>query len=109
MSIIFSGAAIGDLDSIEDHFRRTAGEQLVQLFQKRLAHSLSLFEQFPFSAPEFEPPITQLPDMRYFPIRMFSSYAVYYQPINDGIRVVRVLHTSRNVSVVFNPAPDSPV
>ena len=39
-----------------------------------------------------------LPGMRSFPA---GNYVIYYRPIADGIRVLRVLHGARNMEDVF--------
>lgn len=104
MSIAYAAAALADLDQIEDDLR-TIGPHVLRLFLARLARALTLRERLPLSAPEYEPPDPRLPGLRYFPIRRFESYAVFYQPTADGIRVVRVLHTSRNVAAIFAPDP----
>ncbi|MFO0825859.1 MAG: type II toxin-antitoxin system RelE/ParE family toxin [Gemmataceae bacterium] len=104
MSIVFAAAALADLDQIEDDLR-AVGPHVLLLFHERLARALSLRESFPLSAPEYQPPDPRLPGMRYFPIRRFNAYAVFYQPTESGIRVVRVLHTSRNLAVLFTPDP----
>ncbi len=104
MSIVYAAEAITDLDQIEDDLR-TAGAHVLRMFHQRLARALGLRERLPFTAPEYQPPDPRLPDLRYFPIRRFESYAVFYQPTPDGIRVVRVLHTSRNIATIFDPDP----
>ncbi|MCE9564787.1 MAG: type II toxin-antitoxin system RelE/ParE family toxin [Planctomycetes bacterium] len=104
MSIVYAGAALADLDQIEDDLRQV-GIHVLQLFHRRLSRALALRERLPLSAPEYQPPDPRLPGMRYFPIRRFESFAVFYQPTDDGIRVVRVLHTSRNIAVIFAPDP----
>ena len=37
------------------------------------------------------------PELRVWPVPDFSSYLVFYVPIEDGIMVIRILHSSRNV------------
>lgn len=39
-----------------------------------------------------------LPDLRSFPI---DNYVVFYQQIEDGIDVIRLLHGSRDIEEVF--------
>lgn len=38
------------------------------------------------------------PDVRSFP---FGRYVIFYLPIDDGIDVVRVLHSARDIDAVF--------
>ena len=37
-------------------------------------------------------------DLRSFP---FGRYVIFYEPIDDGIDVVRVLHSARDIDAVF--------
>jgi toxin ParE1/3/4 len=107
MSVVFAAAALADLDGIEDDLGRR-GAHLVRLFRTRLAQGLALRERLPLSAAEHQPPDPRLPGLRYFPIRRFESYAVFYQPIAGGVRVVRVLHTSRDLGLIFTTDADPP-
>jgi plasmid stabilization system protein ParE len=108
MSVVYATAALADLDVIEDDLRFAGGDTLIQLFHQRLSRALTLHERLPLAAPQYQPPNPQLPGLRYFPIRRFTSYAVFYQPIIDGIRVIRILHTSRNIAAIFDPSPVPP-
>lgn len=35
----------------------------------------------------------QLKGLRFFPIKRFNNYIVYYKEIKDGIEIIRVLHS----------------
>jgi plasmid stabilization system protein ParE len=107
MSIAYAASARADLDDIEDNLMRI-GPHVLVLFHRRLARALNLFERFPFAAEEYEPADPRFPGMRYFVIRRFESYAVFYEPISNGIRVLRVLHSSRNFTTIFIPPSDPP-
>ena len=43
-------------------------------------------------------PISLLPDLRSFPM---GNYVVFYQQIDGGIDVIRLLHGSRDIEEVF--------
>jgi toxin ParE1/3/4 len=44
--------------------------------------------------------------LRQFPVRPFD-YVIFYRPIDDGIRIIRVLHGRRDIAGVFqNEPPD---
>lgn len=38
----------------------------------------------------------------------FGRYVTFYEPLADGIDVVRVLHSARDIDAVFDPDPDAP-
>jgi len=40
------------------------------------------------------------PTIRSFPI---GKYVLFYQPIEDGIEIIRVLHGARDIEALFNP------
>jgi toxin ParE1/3/4 len=42
------------------------------------------------------------PGLRRFPV---GNYAIFYRPINDGIDVIRVLHTARDLEALFAGLP----
>lgn len=45
---------------------------------------------------------SRLQDLRLFPVSAkFDHYLVFYRPTDDGIHVVRVLHSSRDIEALF--------
>lgn len=36
----------------------------------------------------------------------FGRYVIFYEPLTDGIDVVRVIHSARDVDAVFDPDSD---
>ncbi len=40
------------------------------------------------------------PRIRSFPI---GNYVLFYQPLEDGIEIIRVLHGARDIEALFNP------
>ena len=40
---------------------------------------------------------TKLNNIRFFPMKKFSKYFVFYEELNDQIRVIRILHYSRDI------------
>ena len=41
-------------------------------------------------------------DLRSFP---FGRYVIFYTPVHDGIDVVRVLHSARDIDAAFGEEP----
>lgn len=37
----------------------------------------------------------------------FGRYVIFYEPLPDGIDVIRVLHSARDIDAVFDPDPDA--
>lgn len=48
---------------------------------------------------EFRNP--RLEGLRMWPVRGFEKHLVFYQPLADGIRVVRVLHGARDIEGIL--------
>jgi toxin ParE1/3/4 len=42
-----------------------------------------------------------LAGLRYWSIRGFPKYLIFYRPLDDGIEVVRVLHGRRDIESLF--------
>jgi plasmid stabilization system protein ParE len=107
VSIDFTPHAVYDIDTIAEYLevgKARGGSR----FRDDLAHRLAHLEQFPSAAQLFEPPTPRHPGLRVGRLLKFRRYAIYYRPVDGGILVLRVLHTSRNVAVSFAPDPDPP-
>jgi toxin ParE1/3/4 len=59
-----------------------------------------LFQNPSMGAP-YESGIPSLLKVRRLPIRGFEKYLLFYQPVKEGIEVVRVLHGSRDILRIF--------
>jgi toxin ParE1/3/4 len=46
-------------------------------------------------------PNPSLSSLRFWPIKGFRSYLIFYRPSLDGIEVVRILHAARNIDSIF--------
>lgn len=68
-------AADGVIDAIVDHANIVSAQPLAARARPELAA-----------------------DLRSFPE---GSYVVFYEPLSDGIRIIRVLHGARDVDVIF--------
>lgn len=67
------------VDRLDEQFRMLAGQPMIGRAREEMARG-----------------------MRSFP---FGRYVVFYMPLDDGIDVIRVLHSSQDVDSVFNPEP----
>jgi len=102
VSIDFTPHAVYDIDDASERLvirRGGAGTR----FRHDLLELLDRLERLLQSAAEYEPPSPLFPGLRVAQLSKYKRYAVYYQPTADGILVVRCLHCSRNVSVIFGP------
>ena len=42
-------------------------------------------------------------DIRFWPIRGFENYLIFYRPTSDGIEVLRVVHGAQDINRLFEP------
>lgn len=45
---------------------------------------------------------TRLTGIRLWPVLGFSKYLIFYQVTEDSIRVLRVLHSARDIAALFD-------
>lgn len=63
----------------------------------KIVHSMEMLSKMPEMAQK-RPKLSEIyPDLRMWPVNEFSKYLVFYVPIEDGILVIRILHSSRNI------------
>ena len=67
-----------------------------------IEEKLKLLSRHPMSG-QARPDLHQ--DVRCFPVGKYD-YTVFYRPVNDGIEVVRVLHSSRDIPRIFRTGED---
>lgn len=51
----------------------------------------------------------RLAGLRMWPIAEFPRELIFYRPVEDGIEVVRVLHSSRDIEAVLEEEPRTPI
>ena len=55
----------------------------------------------PGMGPEWGSELPVMSGVRFWPIRGFSKYLIFYKPTKNGIEVLRVLHGARDIESVF--------
>lgn len=88
-----------DLAIEELHFKFGAGAS--GIFQRRLGETLELLCRNPLMVAAIDPPYPRYPDLRVVPVNRFDGRLVCYVPTSSGIRVVRVLLSSRDLDAIF--------
>ena len=92
--IIKSPAAEKDLDDIWDYIAEDNPDRAVQ-FLRMLEEKLDTLAQTPQIGRLRE---ELAPKLRSFPVK---NCIIFYEPLEDGIFIVRVLHTSRDIDTIF--------
>jgi toxin ParE1/3/4 len=95
MSVQFSLEASRDLEEVKDYISQDnpdAAVRLILLIREKCA----LLAQQPGIGRDRSDILSGL---RGFPV---GNYVIFYQPTNDGIAVVRVLHGARDIPELFD-------
>ncbi len=100
MSVLIRPAAESDLIEIADYLDARSA-QVAERFQAAAQRTFELLELQPGMGRPHAPPHPNLPGLRVWRIIDFPRYAVYYLPADDGITIVRVLHTSRDRTTII--------
>ena len=89
--IVFSARAIRDLDAIGDYVAARSNEERAEWFLRSVDEKILLHANIPLGGQLRD---ALRPGMRSFPV---GNYVVFYRPLKDGIRVLRILHASRDL------------
>ena len=89
--IDYTETALRDLDEIFDHIAEDSAQQADKLIRsvEEKIETISVHTGMGRHRDEMGV------GLRSFP---FASYIIFYRPVEDGLIVVRVLHTSRDIS-----------
>jgi toxin ParE1/3/4 len=91
--------ARADLDAIWLHIARdAASESIATHLIESIVAKFALFARFPFIG-------RTLASERHLDVRSFAvhQYVVFYRPLPSEIRILRVIHTSRDAFFLFDP------
>jgi toxin ParE1/3/4 len=104
--VTYSSAAEEDLATSAAFIQRDSVNAAVRLLDsfdktvKQLQHSPLLGSQCRFANPHFE-------GMRLWPVVGFRNYLIYYVLRHDVLEIVRILHSSRDVGLIFGESEQS--
>jgi len=101
VSVEIPPRAQADIDIESEDLGQRYGQPTAERFQDQLARLLSRLDALPTSAAEVDPPYPNHPGLRVAQVPRFPHQLVYYVPTPAGIRVVRVLHSSRDIDAIF--------
>jgi plasmid stabilization system protein ParE len=101
MSIEIAGRAQIDMELLAEEIRDDSGVAAAERFADRLNRTLALLERLPQLGEIIDPPFPRYPDLRMVQVRRQPHHIIYYHPTRTGIRVVRVLHSSRDAGAIF--------
>ena len=90
-----------DIELAADEIRADRGDRAATLFLDRVTRTLRLLERLPYLGGAPDPPYPRYPDMRLYGVLQQPHHVVYYEPTPTGVRVIRVLHSSRDADAIF--------
>jgi toxin ParE1/3/4 len=89
-----------DLDQIGDYIAERGGDDRADRMLDRIAQAMHRIADHPLTGrtrDELQSGLRSVP---------IQSYIIFYVPLPDGIRVVRVLHGARDSSSIFEDETD---
>lgn len=98
--IFRSNTVLHDLDELASYIQGDSPDAAIRFLAAAeasfefLATSPELGQRQEFHRPE-------LAELRVWQVQGFENYLIFYQPLEHGIEVVRVLHAARDVAAVF--------
>ncbi len=99
-TVVLTPLAREDFLQIWGYIAGHSDEETADSFVTRLAEKCEIIATSPLG---YRMRDELLPGLRSFP---FRSYMIFYVPITDGIEVIRVLHSARDIDSIFHPESD---
>jgi len=96
--------ALAELDLIEhiDYLQDQASAEFALRFIDAVEHALERLTEQPAIGARREFADPRLVGIRMWPVPEFPRYLIFYQHSDDEIRVLRVLHSSRDITSLFS-------
>lgn len=95
--LIISPEADADTDEIA-FYLALQNEELSLRFLAAVKETIEFLLENPNAGRQRDrPSINRLP-IRQWPVRGFSNYLVFYRPLDNGVRILRVLHGAQNLT-----------
>lgn len=87
------------LDDLENLFAWIAKDNLAaaERFKANARRDFEQLAQMPEMGPRHRMAHSRLHNLRFWPIKGFNNFLIFYQPIERGIEVIRVLHGARDL------------
>jgi toxin ParE1/3/4 len=99
-SIHIRQRAHADLLEIIDYLR-THSESAAVRFVLEAYSEFRFLAEHPGAGPIRRGVPKRLRGLRFWPMKRFSNYLVFYLPLEDGVDIIRVLHGARNVGRII--------
>ncbi|MCB1567944.1 MAG: type II toxin-antitoxin system RelE/ParE family toxin [Xanthomonadales bacterium] len=109
-SVHWREGARRDLDDAAEWYAQQGGETLELRFVAAVESTVLMVRQHPVvGSTRHAGYVTDLPaPLRYFPIRPFESYLIYYIDLPEHIEVIRVWHAARGLDALLGDEESQP-
>ena len=103
-AILIRPGAQTDLEEQRDYLE-TQNPVVADRYLESVEQTLEQLSRFPLMGRQRDYDHPRLSGMRMRPVRGFEKYLIFYLPGADGIEVVRVLHSARDIERIFATEP----
>jgi len=93
---------VRDIEEIYAYLESEAGGQVATDWLRVLVGAVETLRSFPRRCPMVLEVNTPWPELRYLLVgRGVSTYRIYFNVSDEGVRVIRVVHCSRNLALAL--------
>lgn len=96
LKINITPLADADLDEAAAYIAKDNIKAALKLYDYA-KETLTLLAEHPLTGTQYHTATNGLSDVRFFPMKKYTNYLVFYIPFNDEIRIIRILHRARNI------------
>ena len=90
-----------DLVEIFQHLIQHAGLATARRFRAEAEATFGRLVRMPGIGASYDPDDPSFQGLRVFPVSRHRKYLVFYQPVDDGINVLRILHGARDIAGIL--------
>jgi toxin ParE1/3/4 len=100
MRVVHAEAVFEELVSLSFHIALD-DENVAQIFLDSCDKTFGFLAEnrFAGAARKFDNPL--LKDIRMWRVKGFEKYLIFYQPLVDGVKILHVVHSSKNYHLLF--------
>ena len=92
-----------DLDLLAKYIARDNIEAAIRLYN-RAEETFENLSQTPFIGAKHKSQYHPSKDIRFCSIKNFARYIVFYEVLIDKVRVIRILHSARDIDALLIPS-----
>jgi toxin ParE1/3/4 len=93
--------ATRDIDELVNYYRTEAGPTVALRFINNAERAFAHLAEMPRMGARLGFDQSPFPDIRRWHIEGFTALLILYRAVADGIEIIRVLHSSRDIAALF--------